>query len=152
MSDSPEVRVVKLTEELQPKVLSIRAYEDQNRFFPDIESSLELALRYRNAQPLAVLTGETVCGFALYGIDYETKKWKVFRLVIDKEFQNKGVGTRAMTLILEMLRNEHNATEILLVVDDENAIAQNLYEKLGFTRYDTREDKLLMKISSHAAT
>ena len=143
--DNPDVRVVSLSEELESQVLRISIHERQEQFHPSIRSSIDLARQYEDAQLLAILAEEYVCGFALYGVDLETGKWKIFRLLIDKEFQGKGIGKRAMSQILQKLRQEENADEVLLVVNAENFVAVHIYQALGFVQYGVRDDKLLMK-------
>ena len=111
--DDSEVQIVPLTEDLESSVLQITVDESQNGFHPSIRSSIDLARDYDDAQLLAVLVRGEVCGFALYGVDFETGKWKVFRLAVDKHHQGRGIGKRAMLLILDQLQHEKKAQEVL---------------------------------------
>lgn len=105
-----------------------------------------MAERYPDAQPYAILLDEKICGFVLYGVDEETGRWKVFRLYIDKAFQSRGIGQRIMVLLLDLLRHEHDATEVLIVYNKDNESAASLYKKLGFSAYEQNGDKVLSKL------
>ena len=139
----PTIHLEEVTEDNLQRVVGITTYENQTDFFPSIESSLELATNYDNAYPFAVLLGKRVCGFLLYGVDEATRSWKIYRLVIDKNYQRQGIGQAAMELALSELKNIHGAGEVLIVYQQDNVSAIKLYEKLGFIQYD-REGKRIL--------
>ncbi|MBO6558833.1 MAG: GNAT family N-acetyltransferase [Pseudomonadales bacterium] len=145
--DDMATRITPLNRELETQVLQLKIDESQIRYHPSISSSIELSRQYDEAQSMAVIFDEEVCGFAMFGIDFETGKWKVFRLLIDKSFQGKGIGKRAMSQILAFLQIQKGADEVLLVVNSENHVAIHIYRTLGFVQYGSRDDKLLMKVS-----
>ena len=140
------VHLQKVSKDNQQKIVEIATYENQTDFYPSIESSLELAARYKNAHPFAVFLGEEICGFLLIGIDEITKLWKIYRLVIDKNYQRQGIGRAAMELALSELKDNHGAGEVLIVYQEENIIAANLYCTLGFIRYGKEGNKILAKV------
>lgn len=140
-----DLRLAELSAEIRQQVLRLQLHLHQQSFLPSIESSLALAASYPEARPLAILLGDKVCGFVLYGIDDETGKWKIFRIYIDKESQARGLGKQATQMLLERLENEHGATEVLLVCNEENVVALRLYRQLGFTECDRKDDKVLLK-------
>lgn len=129
------------------QVLGLELLEPQRAFIPSIESSIELAEQYPDSHALAITFADTVCGFALYGIDDETGSWKVFRLAIDRHYQRQGIGIRAMNRILESIWTMHSANEVLIVFDAKNSAAAGLYTRLGFTQYGSSGGKILSKIT-----
>lgn len=54
------------------------------------------------------------------------------QFMIDKEYQGKGYGTRALKLILEELKKEHHYDHVEVCVGKEDAPALRIYEKCGF--------------------
>ena len=65
----------------------------------------------------------------------------MYRIFIDKDFRNKGIGTIALNMLIDMAKsmNKDLTLEVL-----ENNVAKNLYEKLGFK---THYRKMVLKIN-----
>lgn len=59
---------------------------------------------------------------------------KIWGLIVNKNERGKGYGKTIMLLLLDFLANQTNIVE--LHVMEENHIAVNLYEKLGFKIFD----------------
>lgn len=125
------------------ELLALQVRDDQRAFVPSIGSSIELAEGYPSAVCLAVRVENEICGFALYGIEEESGSWKIFRLIIDKAVQGRGIGRRAMNLLLERIRVQHGAHEVRIAYDASNVVAQALYSSLGFVEYGTRGHRKL---------
>lgn len=82
-------------------------------------------------------------------ICYEPKKdgrIHISGLVVDPRFQGQGIGREAMELVLEELQDARHKSEpgfakvIDLAVHPENTRALKLYESLGFTRGELKEN------------
>ncbi len=142
-----DLQLVHVNDENLPRLLALSLHEHQRMFMPSIESSIELAANYPDAQPLAISVDGEICGFALYGVDEETGSWKIFRIFLDKEFQSQGLGKRVMEILLQRLKKEHDATEVLVVYNESNSVAERLYDQLGFKAYARRGGKVLSKCS-----
>jgi len=66
-----------------------------------------------------------------------SEDWAVLsRLYVDPELRGKGLGYRALALLLNEAAKE-GATKALLQVDSGNTTAISMYEKLGFTYHHT---------------
>ncbi|MBR5428077.1 MAG: GNAT family N-acetyltransferase [Clostridia bacterium] len=61
------------------------------------------------------------------------------RMVTRKEYRRKGYGEKIARFILDLAK-EKGYEEIALGVNCDNAPALRLYEKLGFSVYETAED------------
>ena len=129
------------------KVLAIEVFDHQIDFVPPVKSSIEMASKYAEASCRVIRCDETVCGYSLYGLDEETRLWKIYRLVIDRHFQGKGIGKRALQQILDILRDEHQADDVLIVYAISNSTAHHLYSTFGFKQYGDRDDRILSKLS-----
>lgn len=53
------------------------------------------------------------------------------RFMLDYKFQHKGVGNAALKYILQYFKIQ-GVKKIILMIDDNNQIAKNLYCALGF--------------------
>lgn len=59
---------------------------------------------------------------------------------IHKNYQNKGLGQKLLTYVINTLENE-GITEFALGVEDDNKIAKHIYEKFGFTEIIDRQSE-----------
>lgn len=73
-------------------------------------------------------------GFTMYGIDPDDNNYWIYRLMIDKEFQGKGIGIKAIQLVVEEIRrnNDMNRPFIMIGYHPENITAKFAYKKAGF--------------------
>ena len=67
------------------------------------------------------------------------KRAYLSRLATRKEYRCKGYGTKIAQFILDLAK-EKGLEELALGVDIDNTAAFLLYQKLGFTVYETAED------------
>jgi diamine N-acetyltransferase len=112
--------------------------KNQQDFVPSNLYSIAESQFYPQSRSRAVYANDDLVGYALYGIDHATSQWKVFRLMIDEQFQGKGYGKAAMKVILEDIRQE-KAQVVLVRYNLENDVARRLYERFGFKEIDRTE-------------
>ena len=85
--------------------IGLKVREEQADFLPSNLYSIAEAQFYPQAVPLAIYNEQDrMVGFVLYGVDVESGKWKIFRLMIDGAHQGKGYGRAAMEQVIERLR------------------------------------------------
>lgn len=71
----------------------------------------------------------------MYGRDNERKKkepWLI-RFMVDQRFQGKGIGRKAMALILDQMKQKYPSEAIFLSTGPENTKVIAFYETFGFT-------------------
>jgi diamine N-acetyltransferase len=82
----------------------------------------------------AIFSGEEIVGMAAFcpeiDIDEPDLYW-IFRFMIDKSFQGKGLGHKALKLIIEEIKTL-KAKKILTMCKPCNKVALSLYLKVGF--------------------
>lgn len=61
------------------------------------------------------------------------------QLIGEEDYINRGVGTEAIRMFVEMIIEEHQPTAIILDPSPDNKRAIRCYEKVGFRHYETRE-------------
>lgn len=147
-----------VTDENMEAVLSLKVAEGQEGFIETPAECMKEAKECPNWRPCGIyvkngLGEESLAGFAMYGyFEDHGRKGRLWmdRLLIDKAFQGKGYGKRALRLILERLRREYSCDEIYLSVYDNNPVAVHMYESFGFAfngEKDTLgEDIMVLKI------
>ena len=62
--------------------------------------------------------------------------------ICNKNLHNKGMGKKALSLLINHLFDEHQCQTLLVNVSKKNKVAQHVYEQLGF-----KEKNALKKIS-----
>ena len=79
----------------------------------------------------AVYFGEEPAGFVMVWRDPDERQFYVWRFMVDAGFQGKGIGARALELLLEEARADGVEEVTLSVVPGERS-AMAFYERFGF--------------------
>jgi diamine N-acetyltransferase len=121
--------------------------ESQRTFLPtNLHSIAEAQFYPDNVSRVIVEEGRTV-GFALYGIETNSNRPKIFRLMIGEPFQGKGLGRSAMDAIIKDMRLRWDPPEIYVSFQSPNAIARRLYVSLGFEEMEREGEKVTARLS-----
>lgn len=79
----------------------------------------------------AIYQGELLIGFMML-VYPSAQKVEIWRFMIDKKYQNRGLGRKAFNLLLTLLKQDNNITVIEISYDPANEVAKNLYLSCGF--------------------
>lgn len=110
----------------------------QEGFLPNNLYSIAEAQFYPEARSLAIYDeADQIVGYALFGRDVSSGKWKVFRFMIDRRHQGNGYGEAGIRQIIQQIALEPDGDEILICYQKTNRIAQSLYAKIGFIEQET---------------
>lgn len=121
--------------------IALELAPDQENFLPGNLYSIAESQFYEQAKSKAIYNEENqLIGYALFGRDIVTHRWKIFRIMIDKLYQRKGYGEGAMREIIEQVSKEADGQEILICYQDRNEGARRLYAKLGFVEQEIDGD------------
>jgi len=92
------------------------------------QSKYEPTLRLR-----AIYLGQDLVGFAMYNTETEELggHW-IYRLMIDKRYQRRGIAKRAMRLIIDEIATSLNCRRLVVGYKPDNTAADALYSSLGF--------------------
>lgn len=135
------IRLKPITVENWKAVTALELAPDQHDFVPSNLYSIAEAQFYPEARSRAVYNeADVLVGYALYGRDVFTGKWKVFRMMIDVAHQGKGYGKATMREIIKVISAKPDGAEILLCYNGGNTVAKQLYIGLGFEPIST-DDK-----------
>ena len=135
-------------------VLDLKVTKRQKGFVASNEISVIQAYTAEGtgcvAFPFAVKNGKRTVGFLMVGYNeaalYDIygdipapeslrNNYSIWRLMIDKKYQNRGYGKEAMILALDFIRTWPcgKAEYCSLSYEPENEVAAKLYHSLGFT-------------------
>ena len=142
------LRLEKITGKNVWSILKLHVSEDQESFVaPNDISIIEAYTAITGngyAFPFGIYEGETPVGFLMIGFDADDcwedapsiarGNYNIWRLMIDKNYQNKGYGKEAVRLALEFIKTFPcgKADFCWLSYEPENEIASRLYHSFGF--------------------
>lgn len=136
----------KITLENRRAIFNLEVAEEQRRYVASNLSSMAscyvLTTNGGHPFPFAIYADEQPVGFVMltYGITgYELPSiaddsYCILRLMIDKQYQNRGYGREAMKKILEFIRTfpAGPASYCWIPYGADNYSAKKLYESFGF--------------------
>jgi diamine N-acetyltransferase len=92
------------------------------------QTKFEPALR-----PYAILYEEKIVGFLMFNSEKEELDgYWIYRIMVDKNYQGRGIGKAATELMIEEMAKLHDAEKIVVGYHPENTGAHNLYASMGF--------------------
>ncbi|WP_387463538.1 GNAT family N-acetyltransferase [Photorhabdus sp. RM323S] len=68
------------------------------------------------------------------------RRVSIWRFMVDRHYQNKGIGRKAMLLALDEIRRTDGLEEIEICYKPNNPIARNFYASFGFVEVGMDED------------
>ncbi len=94
--------------------------------------------------PRAIRRDGTVVGFAMYQFgeagNPDEDECTIWRFMIDRQFQNQGIGKVAMGLLLDDIRTHNRCSLIDIYYAPDNLAAKKLYARYGFRVVGERDD------------
>ncbi len=129
------IRLLDVTEENWLEVARLSVNKEQKNFVAPAIGILARGYVYRNCNSRIIVFADddNIVGAALVrDLDEEPACYDLQEFMIDRRFQNKGYGTKALSLILELLAAERKYECVEVCVNKEDAPALHVYEKAGF--------------------
>ncbi len=135
------IRLEKITRENLDTVLGLRLNDSQLGYVSSAAEALAQAYVYpETAFPFAVCRGQDIVGFIMMGYYEEKGYYTLWKLLIDRKYQNRRYGRKALELGIAFLKEEYRVHEIYTGVLPENTAAAGLYESAGFVRTGVHEN------------
>ena len=131
MAAAPLVSLREITSETVRLVTTLDVSPHQRGLVQPNAVSIAEACFEPKAWFRAVYLDEEPVGFAMVWRDPEAREFFIWRFMVDSRFQGKGVGRRAVELLLEEARADGAAEVKLSVVPGESGAAA-FYERFGF--------------------
>ena len=144
------------------EILKLEVFDNQKRFVaPNSISIIEayIAITENNdVFTFCIYKDDTAIGFLMIGFDVNSGdegapriakgNYNIWRLMIDKKFQGKGFGKKAMDLALELINTFPCGTAkyCWLSYESDNDIARQLYQSVGFVETDEKDGEEIVAI------
>lgn len=144
------------------KILKLEVFDNQKSFVATNNSSIieaYIAITEKNdVFTFGIYNNDTLIGFLMIGFDVNSDdedapkiakgNYNIWRLMIDKKFQGKGFGKKAMDLALEFVNTFPCGTAkyCWLSYESENDVARELYKSVGFVETDEKDGDEIVAI------
>jgi diamine N-acetyltransferase len=141
-----EIELREITSETVRAICNLEVAADQRRFVaPNAVSIAEAHFEPKHWMRAIYVDGEAA-GFVLTYEDAAEGTNYVWRFMVAEDYQGRGIGRRAMELLLDRWRGLGAAAAALSVVEG-NPAAVGFYESLGFRLTGEREHgELVMRL------
>lgn len=87
----------------------------------------------------AIYADEIVVGYMMW-VQEHPHKIAIWRFMVDKEHQFKGVGRQALTLAISEIEHTQGLSTIEICYHPENPVAKSFYSSFGFKEIGMDED------------
>ena len=87
----------------------------------------------------AIYLGQNPVGFLMW-VKESAKKISIWRFMVAHNYQNKGIGRKALNLALDEIKQTAGITEIEICYNPSNPVAKPFYASFGFVEVGIDED------------
>ena len=144
------------------EILKLEVFDNQKSFVaPNNISIIEAYLAIvenGHVFTFGIYNDDTPVGFLMIGFDVNSDdadapkiakgNYNIWRFMIDKKFQGKGFGKKAMDLALEFVKTFPCGTAkyCWLSYECDNDVARQLYQSVGFVETDEKDGEEIVAI------
>ena len=127
------VKIVELNAENWYDCCNLELTPNQKEYMEPNAISIAQSKFEQTLKPYAIYVGEKVVGFLMYNsVQEELDGYWIYRIMVEKDFQGKGIGKAATKLMILEMAKLPNAKKIIVGYHPENLGAHHLYASLGF--------------------
>ena len=135
------VSLREITRDTLRPILDLNVAESQQGFVaPNARSIAEAHFEGDKAWFRAIYADETPVGFVMLYIDREKSLYYLWRLMIGENHQGRGYGLRAMQQVIDFVRSQPDAKELMVSYVPGDGNPSPFYVKLGFEETGRVED------------
>ena len=117
----------------------LKLTEAQQEFFEPNAISIAHSKFEPTLQPLAIYLDDKVVGFLMYNtVPEELNAIWIYRIMVDADYQNQGIGKIAAKLMLDKIAELPSAKRIVYAYRPENLASAALAKSLGFIDHGDR--------------
>lgn len=121
-------------------IMKLSVAESQKSFVAPNANSIAEAYFSKEAWFRAIYANDEPVGFVMLYADENKPEYFLWRLMVDKDHQGKGYGSKAMELVIEHVKTLPGAVELLTSYVPGDGNPSPFYSKLGFVETGKIED------------
>ena len=126
------VSLREITDENLRPVMDLDVADAQREFVASNSRSIAEACYTTDVWMRAIYAEDEPAGFLLLSERRQVPHYYLWRFMVDRRFQGRGVGRRAMELLIDYVRALPNASEMFLTYVPAPGGPREFYAKLGF--------------------
>ncbi len=141
------ISLKEITRENIDVIIRLTVKEHQKDQVATNAESISQGNYYDEAWFRAIYFNENPVGFVMLSIDDKKKEYWLWRLMIDKKYQDKGYGKEAMHQVIDFIKTNPNIKELITsYVPKEKDGADAFYLSLGFIDTGKKDgNEIIMK-------
>ncbi|MFJ7733186.1 GNAT family N-acetyltransferase [Lysinibacillus sp. NPDC097231] len=148
MSDNA-VRIEEVNTENWYDCCLLEISKEQRNYIEPNSISIAQSKFETTLKPYAIYFEDKVVGFLMFNaVKEELDGYWIYRIMIDKHFQGKGIGKAATKLMLLEIAKLPDANKVVVGYHPENKGAHHLYASLGFIDNGNRFGKEMAVIKN----
>jgi len=146
ISRDAEVTLREVTADTLGAILALEVFDEQRDYVASNAKSIAQAHFRQEAWFRAIYAGDIPVGFVMLHDENlrndvrQNDYYFLWRLMIDKRYQNFGFGRRALQLLIEHVKQRPNAKVLFSSFRDGPRSPGGFYAKLGFERTGNETD------------
>ena len=124
-------------------VIQLSIHESQSLFVSPVVKSLAECWLYRKNQdvfPFAIYDESKLVGFILFDEDVEAETYMIWRFLIDKKYQGKGLGRQVILRAIEITKQRGLYKQLHAHAVVGNEAVKYLLQDCGFVVYGFDEE------------
>jgi diamine N-acetyltransferase len=143
------VKIIELNENNWYECCQLEVSSEQEKYIESNAISIAQSKFEPSLKPYAIFAGEKVVGFLMYNsVQEELDGYWIYRIMVDKDFQGKGIAKAATKLMISEMAKLPQAEKIVVGYHPENTAAHHLYASLEFIDYGNRFGKEMAVIKN----
>ncbi|MCS1351036.1 GNAT family N-acetyltransferase [Mechercharimyces sp. CAU 1602] len=139
---NPTIRIEEVNKDNWYECCQLSVSTAQAEYMESNAISIAQSKFEESLKPYAIYYEEAVVGFLMFNsVLEELDGYWIYRIMIDENYQGKGIGKQATQLMLDEIRNLRQANKVVVGYHPENTEAHRLYASLGFVDQGDRFGK-----------
>ncbi len=133
-----KISLREITNRTVSEICQLEPFDNQKQFVTSNSVSIaEAHSRPDYAWFRAIYADDSPVGFVMIGIDPAQDFLFLWRFMIDKRYQKKGFGKKALELVVENLKSKTNAVKVVTSYHPGEGDPSGFYKKIGFVKAQT---------------
>ena len=128
-----------VTKDNYEEVCNLQVAKQQEDYVADNIWSLVESMFNPTYQTRAIYNNSTPVGFFMW-VPQESDKVSIWRFMVDKKHQNKGIGRKALQLAIDEIKQTEGVRQIGIYYNPKHPVAKKLYSSFGFVEVGIEED------------
>ncbi|MEI2663115.1 GNAT family N-acetyltransferase [Rossellomorea sp. LJF3] len=134
-----QVKIAEVNAENWYECCQLELSREQQEFIEPNAISIAQSKFETTLKPFAIYVEDKIVGFLMFNsVPEELDGYWVYRIMVDKNYQGKGIGKAATDLMMNEMIETYEINRIVVGYHPENQGAHRLYASLGFVDHGDR--------------